>query len=204
MEMARLVVIYIHLIACCTAIGLVLTSDIATIRKLFKADPGRSDNIRHLHYLKGVVSWSLMVLWVSGVAIVAMDTSVKGLDYFANPKLQAKIAIVLILTFNGFLLHSTVMPAIERFGSLLKLPLDRRVAALFVGSISGVSWFYAAMLGVGRSLAWKYSLFELVVFYPFLIAGGFAALWALTSWARNKTSFEPFNSSYLFPHTDAA
>ena len=206
MEMSRLVVLYIHLIACCTAIGLVLTSDIATIRKLFKSDPGRSDNIRHLHYLQRVVSWSLITLWVSGVAIISLDASVKGLEYFANPKLQSKIAVVLILTFNGFLLHASVMPNIERFGSMLKLPINQRIFALVVGSVSGVSWFYAAMLGVGRSLSWKYSLFELMVFYPILIAGGFVALWGLTTWAQKKKSYEPFSasslsSSYMYPIT---
>jgi ABC-type phosphate transport system permease subunit len=49
-----------------------------------------------------------------------------------------------------------------------------------------VSWFYAAMLGVGRPLAWKYSLVELLAAYPVLIVGGFGAMVLLTAWAKNK------------------
>jgi ABC-type phosphate transport system permease subunit len=49
-----------------------------------------------------------------------------------------------------------------------------------------VSWFYAAMLGVGRPLAWKYSLVELLAAYPVLIVGGFGMMVLLTVWAKNK------------------
>ncbi|HSV61072.1 MAG TPA: hypothetical protein VLJ19_19435, partial [Variovorax sp.] len=45
---------------------------------------------------------------------------------------------------------------------------------------SGVSWLYAAMLGVGRPLSWKYSLLELMAAYPLLIAGGFMTMLAVT------------------------
>ncbi|MNC10163.1 hypothetical protein D3C75_578000 [compost metagenome] len=58
--------------------------------------------------------------------------------------------------------------------------------ALFSGALSGVSWFYAAMLGVGRPLAWKYSLVELLAAYPVLIVGGFGMMVLLTTWAKNR------------------
>ena len=37
-EYLRLGVVYFHLIACCVAIGLVLTSDIAMVKQLLKGD----------------------------------------------------------------------------------------------------------------------------------------------------------------------
>ena len=40
--------------------------------------------------------------------------------------------------------------------------------------------------GVGRPLAWKYSLVELLAAYPVLIVGGFAMMVLLTVWAKNK------------------
>ncbi|MNC19913.1 hypothetical protein D3C75_678530 [compost metagenome] len=58
--------------------------------------------------------------------------------------------------------------------------------ALFSGALSGVSWFYAAMLGVGRPLAWKYSLVELLAAYPVLIVGGFGMMVLLTAWAKDR------------------
>jgi hypothetical protein len=42
------------------------------------------------------------------------------------------------------------------------------------------------MLGVGRPLAWKYSLLQLLAAYPFLVAGGFAMMVVLTARARNR------------------
>jgi len=128
-------------------------------------------------------------LWYSGIAIIALDASVEGLEYYTNPKLQAKIIIVLLLTLNGFVLHRTVLPAIEKFGSLVKLPLRSQIVAAFAGAASGVSWFYAAMLGVGRPLAWQYSLFELMMAYPFLLAGGFTMIGALIFWASIRARF---------------
>jgi len=110
------------------------------------------------------------------------------MEYFLNPKLQAKIGIVVLLTFNGFLLHSAVLPALKKAGSILKLSFNLRMLALFSGALSGVSWFYAAMLGVGRPLAWKYSLVELLAAYPVLIVGGFGMMVLLTVWAKNKNA----------------
>lgn len=186
MEFTRLAIVYFHLIACCVAIGIILTSDVTMIKKLLTGDPEAPDDLAHLRYVKHVVSLSLIALWISGIAIVAVDASLKGLEYFTNPKLQAKIAIVALLTLNGFLLHGTVLPAIEKFGSLLNLPGTLRQRAIFAGAVSGVSWLYAALLGVGRPLAWKYSLAELLAAYPFLIAGGMATIAALAYRAKSR------------------
>jgi ABC-type phosphate transport system permease subunit len=46
------------------------------------------------------------------------------------------------------------------------------------------------MLGVGRPLAWKYSLVELLAAYPVLIVGGFGAMVLLTAWAKNRDAEE--------------
>jgi hypothetical protein len=71
--------------------------------------------------------------------------------------------------------------------------------ALFSGALSGVSWLYAAMLGVGRPLAWKYSLTELLMAYPVLIVLGFATMVALTQWARNRNAAAPAEeTTWLF------
>ncbi|MNM67968.1 hypothetical protein D3C81_795150 [compost metagenome] len=185
-EYIRLGVVYFHLIACCVAIGLVLTSDIAMVKQLLKGDVSGHHDDAHLESLQKTVSLALVALWITGIGIIGIDYAGKGMEYFLNPKLQAKIGIVVLLTFNGFLLHSAVLPALKKAGSLLKLSFNLRMLALFSGALSGVSWFYAAMLGVGRPLAWKYSLVELLAAYPVLIVGGFAMMVLLTAWAKNK------------------
>ncbi|MGF6093037.1 hypothetical protein, partial [Pseudomonas sp. 18173] len=168
-EYIRLGVVYFHLIACCVAIGLVLTSDVAMVKQLLKGDASGHQDDAHLDSLQKTVVLALWALWITGIGIVGIDYAGKGMEYFLNPKLQAKIGIVVLLTFNGFLLHSAVLPALKKAGSILDLSFNLRMLALFSGALSAVSWFYAAMLGVGRPLAWKYSLVELLAAYPVLI-----------------------------------
>lgn len=186
MEMVRMSVIYIHLLACCIAIGLVFASDVEMVRDLLKGHkPGGHDST-HMARLQKSVANALIFLWLTGIAVIGLDYLEKGMNYFANPKLQAKIIIVLLLTFNGMLLHRYVLPALLKAGSLLDLNVGVRTFALFSGALSGVSWLYAAMLGVCRPLAWKYSLTELLLAYPVLILLGFAMMAVLTQWARKR------------------
>lgn len=195
LELTRLAIVYIHLIACCVAIGLVLTSDIAMVKQLLQGDSAAPADPNHLDSLQKTVSYALAVLWVTGVTFIVWDVAAKGWDmgYFANPKIQAKIILVALLTMNGVLLHKTVLPLMQKAGSLLKLTFNQRLLALFAGAVSGVTWFYAAFMGVGRSLAWKYSLVELLAAYPVLIVGGFGVMLALTAWARSRADEEGQN-----------
>jgi hypothetical protein len=186
MEFIRLGVVYIHLIACCVAIGLVLTSDLKMIRELITGNAAGRHDDGEFDSLQSTVSKALVILWITGAALIWIDVSAKGLGYFNNPKIQAKIGLVALLTLNGVLLHSAVIPALKKAGSLLQLQFGERMLAIFSGTVSGVSWFYAAMLGIGRPLAWKYSLLQLLAAYPFLIAGGFVMMAAMTAWAKHK------------------
>jgi len=93
----------------------------------------------------------------------------------------------MLLTLNGFVLHHYVLPLVQKAGSLLRLSFSQRMLAIFSGSVSGVSWFYAAMLGIGRPLNWKYSLGEILAAYPVLIAGGFVFMLVLTALAQYKS-----------------
>lgn len=187
-ELARMGIVYVHLIACCVAVGLILTSDVALVRNLLRGGAPEPGQARHLEHLKNNVSLALIVLWISGIGIVGLDYAGKGLEYFLNPKLQAKVAIVSLLTLNGFLLHGTILPALQRTGSLLQLSPGMRNLALFAGALSAVSWFYAALLGIGRPLSWKYSLLELMAAYPLLIAAGFIGMQLLCDWAERRNS----------------
>ncbi|WP_322364824.1 hypothetical protein [Pseudomonas sp. Teo4] len=191
MELVRLSVVYIHLLACCVAIGLVLASDAEMVRDLLKGNKNTGHDSTHMARLQKSVTNALIFLWLTGAAVIGIDYLEKGMNYFSNPKLHAKIIIVLLLTFNGMLLHRYVLPALLKAGSLLDLNIGVRMFALFSGALSGVSWLYAAMLGVGRPLAWKYSLTELLLAYPVMIVLGFALMVILTQWARKRSLAEP-------------
>ncbi|WP_341317665.1 hypothetical protein WN982_21195 [Paraburkholderia sp. IMGN_8] len=194
MEFVRMGILYIHLIACCVAIGLVLTSDIAMVRRLLDTAPPTDLDQVHLPSLQRTVTLALTALWVTGIVIVSLDVRTQGLAYLQNPKLHAKVAIVILLTFNGIALHYTVLPALRKAGSLLKLSFERRLVAIFAGVVSGVSWFYAALLGVGRPLSWKYSSIEILAAYPALIAGGIVTMLLITALAKSRKRGEGRNA----------
>jgi hypothetical protein len=186
MEWLRLGVIYVHLVSCCVAIGLVLTSDIAMVKDVLKRKTFTEHDHAHMESLQKSVIVALIALWVTGIAVIGIDYLEKGMNYFMNPKLQAKVIIVMLLTYNGILLHRLVLPALQKAGSLIDLGFSARMLALFCGSLSAVSWLYAAMLGVGRPLAWKYSLSELLMAYPVLIALGFLSMLVLTQRVKKQ------------------
>lgn len=197
MELIRMGVVYVHLIACCVAIGLILTSDLAVIGQLMRGNAADHFTEGHLGFLKKNVALALGVLWITGITIVVLDASMKGWGYFLNPKLQVKIAIVSLLTVNGVLLDRVVLPVLNRAGTLLKLAAGTRQIALFAGTVSAVSWFYAAMLGVGRPLAWKYSFSELMLAYPLLIICGYGAMSLLVRQAENRRADADMERQHL-------
>ncbi len=110
--------------------------------------------IHQLHLLSRAVSLGLIVLWVTGIALIWLNWQIKP-DYIENPKLWAKIIIVMILTLNGILIHAAVMPHLEkRLGHRLfdGKPNSQIMMFTFVASLSAVSWFTPFVLGKASEL----------------------------------------------------
>lgn len=182
-DLVRLGVAYLHLMACCVAIGLVVVSDFDMVRRLFLGDSATLDE-QHLAGLQQILKRALLVLWLTGSGLVAIDVWTRGSEVLLNPALQSKFAIVALLTINGVVLHRTVLPALKRAGALMRLKFSERTLAVFTGAVSGVSWAYAAMLGIGRSLDTRYSLAQILAGYPVLVACCFLAMVGLTAWTQ--------------------
>ncbi|WP_246101861.1 hypothetical protein [Methylobacterium terricola] len=105
-------------------------------------------------FVSKVVSVGLGLLWLSGLGFLAVY-AVESPEKFDNPKLWAKIAVVLALTVNGLLIHAVVLPGVLR--DLSRPMLDgvsgRRTAIFLIsGAVSGVSWYAAFALGLMREL----------------------------------------------------
>lgn len=180
MEMLRLALLYLHLIACCVALGLILKSDLSMVGHLLRGSRDQLYQTTGMQEIKSAVGAALLVLWISGSTLIWLDVTNKSLVVFDNPKLQAKLIVVVSLSVNGWLLHWLVLPAWERAGSLWRLSRPHYLLAIATAAVSAVSWLYAALLGSGHGLSWKYSLAELLLAYPLLIgATGIALLWLL-------------------------
>jgi hypothetical protein len=98
---------------------------------------------------------ALLLLATSGAGLIAFGLDARP-DYLANPKLQAKLVLVLLLAANSVVLHQVVFPILER-GRPVSRWSSRSCwrVALSVG-LSNSLWFYCAFLGIARP--WNFTL----------------------------------------------
>lgn len=73
MELVRLSVVYVHLLACCIAIGLVFASDVTMVKGLFNGRAAAGHDASHLAGLQKSVGNALIFLWLSGAAVIGID-----------------------------------------------------------------------------------------------------------------------------------
>lgn len=144
--MIKLLVVFVHLLAVCTAIGAIVATDLRVLRKF--ASP-RLRLAPPNDYVVRLVGSSLIVLYVSGAVLMWMAWQ-ENSQALTNPKLQAKLVLVGLLTLNAVVLHRHTFPWLAtakrvsswRFGEGLRVALP--VAA------SNSLWLYCAFLGIAR------------------------------------------------------
>lgn len=96
------------------------------------------------------VTAALAGLWLTGLAVVGLDTGFDPALVAGSGKLLAKLSVVSILTFNGVLLHRYAFPALTHASSTRGDPLW---VPTLLGSVSATSWLFAAFAGVARPFA---------------------------------------------------
>lgn len=162
--------VYIHLLAACVAVGILLLQDYALARAQGKAltEIETTELQRSAHR----VSLALALLWITGIALV-IHGYLGDPNYIINEKLWAKICVVAILTLNGFFLHCFCFPRLCTGVGINKLPLQEKVLLAFSGSLSTTSWLFACYLGIARP--WNYSIEynQIMEIYLYLIATAF-------------------------------
>lgn len=150
----KTLVVYVHLLAACVAVGSLLLQDIglwrARARKLVDRE------IDDLKKTINVISIALILLWVSGIALVAIGYMASPDKYLTNEKLWAKFVVVVILTINGFILHRYTFPKFKVGTVFLNLPSSETFTVVLTGSISTVTWLFACYLGIARP--WNYTM----------------------------------------------
>ncbi|WP_287745049.1 hypothetical protein [Methylobacterium sp.] len=105
-------------------------------------------------FVSKVVSVGLGLLWLSGLGFLAIY-AVESPEKFDNPKLWAKMVVVLVLTINGLVVHGLMLSSVLRdvdrplLGEVSRL---RSGIVLISGAVSGVSWYTAFALGLMREL----------------------------------------------------
>lgn len=147
----RTALVGLHLIGLCFGLGGATMLDFWILRWLvWRALP--DPIVRTFGFLAKVVTVGLVLLWVSGIGFLAIYAA-DAPEKLANPKIWAKVTIVLALTLNGLLLHATVIPLVlakPQRPLLMDLSFGQRMIFIGCGAVSGVSWYAAFALGLLR------------------------------------------------------
>ena len=186
--MINTLLVYIHLLAACVAIGILLIQDYALARSQGK--PLTELEMVELKLSAHRVSLALALLWITGIALV-VNGYLGHPDYIINEKLWAKISVVMVLTLNGFFLHYFCFPRLCTGTGINKLTLREKILLAFSGSLSTTSWLFACYLGIARP--WNYSIeySQMMTIYLCLIATAFVtACQCLWYFSRAETITE--------------
>ncbi len=137
----RLTLVYFHLLASAFAIVLVLSADWRILRGSY--------TLEALELTANRTSAVLVVLWVTGAALIYCDTGMDFTEMSMKPKLLLKLVIVGALTVNGVFLHTISFPLFARTGHLT---WSESVVLAITGTLSTSHWVLAAFVGVARPL----------------------------------------------------
>jgi hypothetical protein len=106
-----------------------------------------------------------------------------------NPKLWAKVVIVVALTLNGFAIWLVTMPRLEtQFG---RGYFDRtshkdRAILTFISSFSTVSWLSAFVIGATQELNRVVPAWKILANYGIALLGGWLMLYAFAYWVSRE------------------
>ncbi len=165
----KTLLVYAHLLAACVSVGILLLQDLALAKT--RGNPLPEKMVHDLRTAADIMFAALVVLWVTGLALVIVGYLDNPQQYLMNPKLWAKFTVVSILTLNGLLLHYFSFPrVVSQAGLLGRSPLEQSLIAT-TGAISSTSWLFACFLGIARP--WNYTAqYEFVMLvYAALVIG---------------------------------
>ncbi len=146
--------------------------------------PVSNFTLHQTEVLSRIVTWGLVILWISGIALIWMNTLDKP-DYITNQKLWAKMAIVLLLSANGILIHHKILPYLKvNVGQRLFDGMRRSLLAAFTfsGSVSLVSWTIPFILGKASELNYVTPMWVILAAYAVAVL----AIWATMFSAMNS------------------
>jgi len=148
----KLLLLFAHLLGTSLALGAIVATDIRLLRRL--AD----DRVRIAPpnpYVMRLIALALLILFVTGAALVLIGVGERP-DYLsANPKLLAKLILVAVLAVNALVLHRFTFPGLARSRRVARWKLLDFLRVAVPVALSNSLWMYCAFLGIARP--WSYS-----------------------------------------------
>lgn len=168
--MLRMLLVYAHLLAMIGAGVGIAFGDYAIFAR-------RRLDAALLRLATRSVTLALLALWVTGLAIIGIDTGYQWSVLTSQPKLLAKLTVVIALTANGAALHHIVF---HRLLDRRRQPPGSQTLSAMLGAISLVTWLFAIFVGLAgpASGLLGYSGF-MVLYVTGLAVGVTASLWLI-------------------------
>jgi hypothetical protein len=144
--MAYTLLVYLHLMATCVALGTIVLTDLRLLAKVmgYRVVIPRPERLETV-----IISIALLLLCLTGAAIV-FTGFVKNPLYLDNEKLQAKLILVALLAGNAVFLHRRVFPILARSMPVSHWRKKDWMAVAASVSFSNSVWLFCAFLGVAR------------------------------------------------------
>lgn len=197
----KTLIVYAHLLAACVAVGILLMQDLALAKTRGKALSTTA--IKELTKSADIMFMALIVLWISGLALVLLGYIENPAQYLMNEKLWAKFTVVSVLTLNGIVLHYFSFPRVTCARGFLSVPGFEQILVVLTGAVSTVSWLFACYLGIARP--WNYTAeysYVMLIYSGLIICAIIVAGETLRSMRRDElpliTEQSPLNRSQNF------
>ena len=136
-------VLFGHVAAFAIAFSAVVREDIAMVK-------AQRIDMQRLASTAQTLTGALIVLWLTGLALIGFATGMDPDALMARPKLLAKLLVVVALTANGIALHAFVFPRLAQPGIQQR---PNVVVPVVLGAVSTASWLYASFIGAARVIA---------------------------------------------------
>jgi hypothetical protein len=142
----HMLLVFGHLLATSMALGAIVATDLRLLSKLSQ------DKVRIAPpnpFVARIVMLALLLLYVTGGAIILQGV-IDRPDYLDNPKLQAKIGLVIVLTLNAFVLHHVTFPRLARGRRVPRWTVIDWIVIAVPVATSNFLWMFCAFLGIAR------------------------------------------------------
>ncbi len=171
----RLLLVYVHLLATCVALGALLSTDARMLARITRVDfrlaPPNALVMR-------LVAIALFVTCVTG-AMLVINVPPGQRPALTDPKVQAKLVLVALLVINAFVLHVVTFPRLARGRRIAPWRARWSVGVALPLAMSHALWLFVAFLGVARPWNHAVSTFFVLAVAAGLVIGGWAATMAV-------------------------
>ena len=145
--MLNLLLLFAHLLGTSLALGAIVATDIRLLARLadkrVRIPPPNA-------FVMRLITVALVLLYVTGAALIVL-----GLDHdpdylTASPKLQAKLVLVAVLSINALVLHRITFPWLAHGRRVARWHVLDFVRVAVPVALSNGLWMYCAFLGIAR------------------------------------------------------